>query len=196
MGTLGDDETDAAAIAASLRAPERFRPIVERHFAEVYAYLGRRTGRDIAEDLAAECFATAFRSRAGFDLHRDSARSWLYGIATNLLRHHRRDEFRRLAAYGRAAAAEPPAEDGAEAVAVRLDASATIGRVAEAFARLDEDQRDALYLVAVVGLSYHDAAQALGVKAGTVHSRVARARTRLRDLAGLMGQQLSDGKER
>lgn len=188
VGNFESEADDGESIAASLHLPERFREIVEAHFAEIYAYLARRAGRGVAEDLAAECFAQAFRNRASFEGHRGSARPWLFGIATNLLRHHRRDEFRRLAAYVRAASLEARADDGTDAVAVRLDAAAAIERIADAFAQLDEDKRDALYLVAVVGLSYLEAAEALGVRAGTVHSRVARARAQLRDLADLSGQ--------
>jgi DNA-directed RNA polymerase specialized sigma24 family protein len=61
--------------------------------------------------------------------------------------------------------------------------------LARAFARLDDAQRDALYLVAVAGLGYVQAAEALGLPLGTFHSRLARARTRLRDLVDRDGRQ-------
>jgi len=48
--------------------------------------IARRVGSALAEDLAAETFAIAYRCRACFDPARGSLRSWLYGIAANLVR--------------------------------------------------------------------------------------------------------------
>jgi RNA polymerase sigma-70 factor, ECF subfamily len=50
----------------------------------------------------------------------------------------------------------------------------------EAFFALSPEQRDALHLVAIEGLSYQDAADALGIPVGTLMSRVSRARAALR----------------
>lgn len=181
------ESTDAAAMEASFIDPDAFGVIVERHFRAIYGYLARRVGPD-AEDLAADTFAIAFRGRHNFDLARTDARPWLYGIATNLLRRHRRSEFRQIAAYTRAAAELSIVEDHTESVVARIEHTAAVARVAAAFGKLDGEHRDALYLIAVVELSYSDAAEALGLPVGTLHSRVARARSRLRDLAGHRGQ--------
>ena len=179
--------TDGEEIAGSVLDPERFGIIVERHLVEIHRYLARRVGAD-AVDLAAETFATAFRVRQSFDTLRHDARPWLYGIATNVLRRHRRSEMRQLAAYARAGSMPAAKDDPTDSLLDRLDATAEMALVASAFAQLDEDQRDALYLVGVVGLSYDDAAAALGVKLGTLHSRVARGRRVLRDLVFDRGQ--------
>jgi hypothetical protein len=48
----------------------------------VAAFLTRRVGRDVAQDLAQETFVTAFRRRDRFDARYDTARPWLLGIAT------------------------------------------------------------------------------------------------------------------
>jgi RNA polymerase sigma-70 factor (ECF subfamily) len=53
-----------------------------------------------------------------------------------------------------------------------------------ALEKLPHEQREAIILVGAEGLSYDDAAQALGVKVGTIKSRVNRARTRLAELIG------------
>ena len=76
--------SDAAVIDASCADPERFAEIYDAYFAAVHGYVERRLGRDAADDLTAETFLIAFRQRDGYDLTRDSARPWLYGIATNL----------------------------------------------------------------------------------------------------------------
>src|ERR687886_1157265 len=65
----------------------------------LFSFLAYRTGdRALAEDLLADAFERALRSRARFDRRRGSERTWLYAIALNLLRDHSR----RAAAEGRA----------------------------------------------------------------------------------------------
>lgn len=81
---MGDGDTDAAVILASLRVPSSFAKLFDRHFDAIYSYLRRRVGEQLAEDLAAQTFEEAFRLRARYDLTRGDARPWLYGIATNL----------------------------------------------------------------------------------------------------------------
>ncbi|MHB8293727.1 MAG: RNA polymerase sigma factor [Acidimicrobiales bacterium] len=184
------EPSDAEVMATSASETGCFSTIVERHFPEIYRYLYRRVGAE-AEDLAAETFTVAFRRRRSYDLDQADARPWLYGIATNMVRRHRRSEARQLRAYERAAGLGSAAGgEGREMAELpdRLDAGATLARVAAAFAELDGDNRDALYLVAVAGLAYTDAAKALGIPPGTLRSRVARARARLRDLTGACGQ--------
>lgn len=96
---------------------------------------------------------------------------------------------RQLAAYARVGAAtSTPADNTADTASV-LDARMEGARMAAAFATLDDDQRDALYLVAVAGLEYEQAAVALGCRVGTVHARVARGRARLRDLVRANGEE-------
>jgi len=71
-------------IGKSLGEPERCAVIFERYFSQIHHCLARRVGPKIADDLAVEAFLAAFAQRQRFDLVRDCARSWLYGIATNL----------------------------------------------------------------------------------------------------------------
>jgi DNA-directed RNA polymerase specialized sigma24 family protein len=80
-------------------------------------------GGNIADDLAAEVFAIAFAQRQRYDLTRGCARPWLYGIATNLVGTHRRQEQRRYRALARTGArsASPSDED---LIADRVSASA------------------------------------------------------------------------
>ena len=89
------DGSDADLIRDSLADPEVFAAIFERHAPSVHRYLTKRVGQESAEDLVGETFATAFRSRRTFDLSRPDARPWLFGIATNSVRHHWRSEARR-----------------------------------------------------------------------------------------------------
>src|SRR6266540_3962644 len=95
--------SDRDVIASSLERPECFEAVFDRHATTLYHYLRRRVGATLAEELVAETFARAFRARRRFDRRGESALPWLYGIAANLLRMHRRAEERRLRAYARAA---------------------------------------------------------------------------------------------
>jgi len=67
---------------------------------------------------------------------------------------------------------------GARAAEARID----LARVRAAMARLPPEQREVLALVAIEGLSYRDAAEALDAPIGTVMSRLARARARLAEM--------------
>ena len=88
----------------------------------LFAFLAYRTGdRALAEDLLADAFERALRSRGRFDRRRGSEKTWLYAIALNLLRDHAR----RAAAEGRALGRvdEPVPPDALEGVEQRADLS-------------------------------------------------------------------------
>ncbi|MCY7342377.1 MAG: hypothetical protein LH603_11180 [Pseudonocardia sp.] len=93
---------DASVIARSLHDPPWFAQLYDRHAAPVRGYLARRVGADLADDLVAQTFLVAFDKRTTFDLSRPDARPWLFGIATALVRRHRRDEIRGYRALARA----------------------------------------------------------------------------------------------
>src|SRR4051812_35598653 len=75
--------------------------VFERHYDTVARYLARRLPPELAADLAAETFTRAFAARARFDGAFDDARPFLFGIAANLVRRHRRSELRMLRAHAR-----------------------------------------------------------------------------------------------
>ena len=184
-----DQEPDAALIAASIDTPVAFAALFDRHYDFVHRYLGRRVGLDIADDLASETFTTAFRVRVRYDLAHDDARPWLLGIATNLVRHHRRAEVRRLRAYERLEVERTEGIDEA-LVAARVDAAAEQPRISWALPRIPDGDRDALLLLAWADLTYAEIAIALDIPIGTVRSRIHRARRRLRELLDPSGQSL------
>ena len=182
-GLAGYSQTDATVIGQSLADPERFATIFERYFSQIRQYLARRVGTKIADDLAAEVFVVAFAERQRYDLARDCARPWLYGIATNLAGSHRRREERYYRALARADARQITPSDE-DVIAERVSASAAGPALASALAALDHGDRDALLLVALADLSYAEVAESLGIPYGTVCSRLSRARRRLRESLG------------
>ncbi len=188
------DATDGELIAASRAAPQRFDAVFDRHFRRVYGYLARRVGPDLASDLAAEVFAVAFARRATFEPDRNDAAPWLFGIATNLVRNHRRSEVRQLRAFARTGV-DPVAHDRTAEADARVDATRAAPALAGAIASLRPADRDVLLLFAWSGLSYREISDALDVPIGTVRSRLARARRTVRELLRSGGQHLdeSDG---
>lgn len=178
-------DTDADLIEQSGRMPERFTAVFDRHYGQIFAYAARRLGPDLAEDVASETFLIAFDRRHAYDSSRADARPWLYGIASNLIARHARAETRRYKALGSAGGrreVDDPAV--ADAVAGRLDAMAVRGRLADALRRLPEPVRAVLLLVAWADLNQQEAAAALDIPAGTVRSRLHRARQTMRQALG------------
>lgn len=175
---------DATLIATSFDEPERFGLVFDRHAVAVHGYIARRLGRDAADDLVAETFLIAFRQRRGYDRRRCDARPWLYGIATNLIARRRRDEARFLRAIARSGV-DPAAEPVADQVTRRAAAQAVRRQLASALARLSAADRSVLLLV-TEGLGYEEVAEALNVPVGTVSSRLARARRKVRQALGGM----------
>lgn len=156
-----------------------FGDLFDAHAGPLHAYLASRVGRTVADDLVAETFLVAYRDRGRFDPGRGDVRSWLYGIATNLARHHLRSETRALAAVTRMHA-EHSVHDPAPRVPERVDAAASVGRLAAALAALPPGDRDVLLLTAWAELSSGEVAAALDIPVGTVRSRLHRVRQHLR----------------
>jgi len=174
----GPTETDARIIEASRENPECFSQIFDRHFRPVLSYLRRRVGNEAAADLVSETFVRAFEGRGSYELSREDARPWLLGIATNLIRHHLRDERIHLEALARV----PPTlshYSPLEELPAQMDGRAALARIAHELLGLPEVERDALLLYAWGELPYEEIARSLGVPVGTVRSRINRARTRL-----------------
>jgi RNA polymerase sigma factor (sigma-70 family) len=164
---------DVDCVARSLSEPNAFELIFDRHYGSVHRYLHRRAGRDLADELAAETFALAFERRASCRAT-STVLPWLYGIATNLLRHRRRAEIRQLRAYARSGVDRWAAYE--DEAAGRVDGSPYDGRLARALAAMRPRERDALLLYALADLSYEEIACALEVPVGTVRTWLHRAR--------------------
>jgi RNA polymerase sigma-70 factor (ECF subfamily) len=171
---------DSEVIAWSLRDPNAFAELFHRHSGEIGRYVTRRIGPGAAEDIVAETFLVAFRRRLSYDGSRRDSRPWLYGIATNVIRRHRRDEVRALRALARTGDDPVLAESFADQVAGQVAASEISRALAPALARLDAGQRDVLLLVAWADLTLDQVAEVLGIPRGTARSRLNRARTKIR----------------
>jgi RNA polymerase sigma factor (sigma-70 family) len=172
---------DAAVIEGSWREPQQFAILFDKHAPHLYRYLARRADRQVADDLVAETFLTAFAKRDRYDLSYPDARPWLYGIATNLINQHRREEWRQDR-IRQAAAVEPEVPGHADRVAADVTAQAMRSLLDEALAALQAGDRDVLLLIAWEQLTYQEVSRALAIPVGTVRSRLHRARTKLRQI--------------
>ena len=123
---------------------------------------------DIADDLVQDTLVRALRSEHLF--HGGEVRSWLYTILTNLNRN-------RLRSLVRRPIHTPIEDDDASDLA---GPEAGMRDVERALGTLVEDQRVALLLVVLEGLTYREVAEIQGVPIGTVMSRLARARAQIK----------------
>jgi RNA polymerase sigma-70 factor (ECF subfamily) len=153
--------------------------VVTNHSAKVYRLAYRLTGNKYdAEDLTQEVFVRVFRSLENFKP--GTLDGWLHRITTNLFLDQARRRTRiRLDALAEDAESplprrEPGPEQSFELNNLDLDVQA-------ALEELPPDFRAAVVLCDLEGLSYDEVAEALGVKLGTVRSRIHRGRTMLRE---------------
>ena len=131
-----------------------------------------------AEDVMAQTFLEAWRSRERIAVDGGPLRPWLLGIATNLARGYRRTTHRQAAALSRLGP-PPDIPDFSDDVSDRLDDANRIAALHRSLSRLRPDEFEVLALCAWSDLSYAEAADALGIPVGTVRSRLSRARAKL-----------------
>ncbi|MER6817732.1 RNA polymerase sigma factor [Spirillospora sp. NPDC000708] len=177
------DVDDAELIDRSRNQPEAFSGIYERHSRRLWGYVARRLGPDAADDIVSETFLIAFRRRGDYDLTREDAGPWLFGIVVRLVGNHWRSEIRMHRAFARSGF-EPLVTDALdERVADAVTAKAQGPRLATALATLSERDREPL-LLRTGGMSCKEIADVLDIPVGTVRSRVHRARRTLRAALG------------
>ncbi|WP_329120294.1 RNA polymerase sigma factor [Streptomyces sp. NBC_01465] len=172
-------ESDEDLLTRSAREPEAFELLVVRHSGVLHGYLSRRAPH-AADDLLAEVWLQAFTGRGTYDADRGTSRTWLFGVARNVLSAH----WRRRDHDGHALPGEERGSDPWHAVDQRLDAAAVAPLIRRTMAGLPDVERELLLLVAWEQLTPTEAAAVMGIPAGTARSRLHRARTRLRAALG------------
>jgi RNA polymerase sigma factor (sigma-70 family) len=152
--------------------------IVRAHSARVYRLAYRLTGNQHdAEDLTQEVFVRVFRSLSSYTP--GTFEGWLHRITTNLfLDGARRRQRIRFEGLGDDVAQRLPGTDLTPAQA--WDERHLDGDIQEALRALPPDYRAAVVLCDIEGFSYEEIAATMGVKLGTVRSRIHRGRAQLR----------------
>jgi RNA polymerase sigma-70 factor (ECF subfamily) len=174
-----DDSAGRLRARARAGDADAFGELFDSCAKAVYNHAFRLIGDwSAAEDVMAQTFLEAWRSRERIAPDGGSLRPWLLGIATNLARGHRRASKRQVAALLRLGP-PPDVPDFSDEVTGRLDDASRIAALHRSLPRLRPDEFEVLALCAWSGLSYAEAAEALGVPVGTVRSRLSRARAKL-----------------
>ena len=136
-------------------------------------YLTRRLGdRDWAEEVAQETFLRAMRQEVIV-----SERSWLFAVATNLVRDEARKDARRRK-HLELLRAQAKAEEAVDPEPTTLERAQDAALARGALEALTERDREAL-LMREEGLDYHEIAAALELSVGSIGTTLARARRRL-----------------
>ncbi|WP_368396429.1 RNA polymerase sigma factor SigE [Streptomyces sclerotialus] len=177
-----NDSAPTATFAADAESqawtPPSWEEIVSTHSARVYRLAYRLTGNQHdAEDLTQEVFVRVFRSLSTYTP--GTFEGWLHRITTNLfLDMVRRRQRIRFDALGDDAAERLPSREPSPQQHfndTHFDAD-----VQQALDTLAPEFRAAVVLCDIEGLSYEEIAATLGVKLGTVRSRIHRGRSHLR----------------
>jgi RNA polymerase sigma-70 factor (ECF subfamily) len=157
--------------------PPTWEAIVREHSTRVYRLAYRLTGnRPDAEDLTQEVFVRVFRSLSTYTP--GTFEGWLHRITTNLfLDQARRRQRIRMDAMGEDGDRYPATGAGPERAFEHDNLDVDVQRALD---ELPPEYRAAVVLCDIEGLSYEEIAVTLGIKLGTVRSRIHRARARLR----------------
>jgi RNA polymerase sigma factor (sigma-70 family) len=168
-----------ASLEAAEWTPPSWEDVVRDHSARVYRLAYRLTGNTHdAEDLTQEVFVRVFRSLATYSP--GTFEGWLHRITTNLfLDMARRRQRIRFEGLGEETTARL---SGAEPTPAQVfDDRHLDGDVQAALKALPPEYRAAVILCDIEGLSYEEIADTLGIKLGTVRSRIHRGRAQLRE---------------
>jgi RNA polymerase sigma factor (sigma-70 family) len=155
---------------------ENFERLYEEHAQALYGFLAYRTGNPaLAEDLLADTFEKALRSRKRFDERRGSPKNWLYSIALNALRDHLRRRGAAERAGQRLAGGEPTEADSPE------EALAARDELMRALAALSDEEREVVALRYGADMTVPEIAKLKKEKLTTIEGRVYRALRKLRE---------------
>ena len=163
---------------------DAFGVLFNRHSDAVFRYCLSRCGSwHDAEELVSITFLEAWRQRHKLKPQRDSLLPWLLGVATNADRTRARASGRYADFLTRLPHSDPRhgehEADHAEAVTSRVDAEREVRALLDTTAGLHDGERDVVILCLMNGINQDDAAKTLGVRVGTVKSRLHRARAKL-----------------
>jgi RNA polymerase sigma-70 factor (ECF subfamily) len=165
--------------------PERLAALFRTYHAPLVRFLTRRLGdRDQAEELAQETFVRALKQETIA-----SERSWLFAVASNLLRDEARRAARERARHERIRA-EAESGSAAEPEPTSVERAEERALARQALELLAERDRDAL-LMREEGLGYEEIAEALGLSVGSVGTTLSRARRRLMEAYESLQQERS-----
>ena len=178
--------SDARLVALAAEGDrEAFAAIYRRHHRAVYRFARMMTGSAaLAEDVTQEVFVALMRDLARYEPLRARLSTYLYGVARNVTRGRLRRE-RRFVGFDAVGRRVPEPSTETDVVDDLADAQ-RLDRLRRVIRALPSRYREVVILCELHGLSYADAAAAIGSPIGTVRSRLHRARR-------LIGERLHAG---
>ncbi len=179
---MPEDRTDTELLLDSREDPDAFGALYRRHAQDILRFFARRTlDPEAAAELTAETFAQAFASRGSYRDQGVDGVAWLYGVARNQMGRFFRTGRVDAAARRRLGMPERdlPSEDY-ERIEELVDFAPLREALADALETLSGDQRDAMRLRVIEGLSYREVASKLKCTEDNARQRVSRG---LRGLA-------------
>jgi RNA polymerase sigma factor (sigma-70 family) len=169
--------------------PAAFTEFYRAHVVEVTRFVTRRVADPhLAADLTAEVFLAAIDAAAGYRGSSGGPRTWLYGIARNVIAAEFRRSARERRAVGHIAARRLLEPDDVGRLIEQIDAARQVRRLHEDLQTLPDGERAVVELVSVDGLTVAEAAAALGIRPVTARVRLLRAR---RSLQSALAKQAS-----
>lgn len=191
MPTLPTDQQDRQDMLRLAEGRDAaLNDLMERHSPKIYSYLLRSLqNEDDAADLAQETFVRIYENRGSYDPAQKFT-TWLYAIASNLVR----DRFRWRARHPHVSMDAESAESSVGLKNILTDPQATpdeslqsnerADAVRRAVGQLPEELRTPLILAVYQGLSQAEISQILGCSVKAVETRIYRARNQLRESLG------------
>lgn len=160
---------------------DAFAALFQRHRATVFRFSKQMLGsREAAEDVTQEVFIALSQNGARYDAAIGSLSTYLYGIARNLVLHHRKRSRSRAEVD-----IDSVESHSAQALTTSIDPLDELSRaqmrrqLRQAILRLPMHYREIIVLCELNGLSYEEAATIAGCPVGTIRSRLSRARQML-----------------
>jgi RNA polymerase sigma factor (sigma-70 family) len=161
--------------------PAAFTEFYRAHVDEVTRFVTRRVADpQLAADLTADVFLAVIEAAADYRGSFGGPRTWLFGIARNVIAAEFRRSARQRRAEGLIAGRRLLDADDADRLVAKIDAFRHVRGLHEELQALPDGERAVLELVAVDGLSVAEAAAALGIRPVAARVRLHRARRALR----------------
>lgn len=165
FSTIGQNKTGTSV--------EPFEAFISSISEDLLGYFLRRVSpREGAADCVGETLLIVWRKRESLPGPADERRRWVFGVAHNVLRNHRRSTARQLLVVNKL-------RDALEASLIETTRSPDAEALLAEVRKLKPQDQDLVLLVAWDGFSLADAAQIVGIKAPTARARYSRIRRRL-----------------
>ncbi len=178
QGSIVEMSDEALLAACGVGENAALGALFDRHRSHVRRFIGHLAGSDARDldDLVQSTFLEVYRS-AGRFRGEAAVRSWIFGIANNVVRQHARGEIRRRRTLTALASVPQRTASSPEGSTLRGE---QIARLASALEDLSHDLRVAFVMCDVEEIAGTEAARILGVRPGTLWRRLHEARQFLR----------------